>query len=123
MGHELIIYLDAKQSLLFIGNIGLRKIFSNEFRNFLVVCFVLVSLFFFNMLFCGKGKGPSVSSSVQIAEPPAGFTSGLYYLHVSFPRQDVLQDLPSWSMPIVTMATPEQVQLHLVLLGGSSTVL
>lgn len=75
------------------------------------------------MLFCGKVKGPSVASSVQVAGPPAGFTSGLYYLHVSFPRQYVLQDLPSWSMPIVTMATPEQVRLHLVLLGGSSTVL
>lgn len=109
MGHELIIYLDAKQSLLFIGKTGLRKIFSDEFRNFLVVC--------------GKVKGPSVASSVQVAGPPAGFTSGLYYLHVSFPRQYVLQDLPSWSMPIVTMATPEQVRFHLVLLGGSSTVL
>lgn len=47
VGHELIIYLDAKQSLLFIGKTGLRKIFSDEFRNFLVVCFVLVSLFLF----------------------------------------------------------------------------
>lgn len=59
VGHELIIYLDAKQSLLFIGNIGLRKIFSNEFRNFLVVCFVLVSPFFLMYYFVVKAKGPA----------------------------------------------------------------
>lgn len=46
MWHELITYLDAKQSLLFIENTELSKIFSDEFKSFLVGCFVLVSLFF-----------------------------------------------------------------------------
>lgn len=84
---------------------------------------VLVSHFFLMWYFVVKAQGLASHHWYRLQEPPAGFTSGLYYLHVSFPRQYVLQDLPSWSMPIVTMATPEQVRLHLVLLGGSSTVL
>lgn len=73
--------------------------------------------------FVVEAKGPESHHLYRLQEPPADFISGLYYLRVSFPGQYVLQELPSWSMPIVTMATPEQVRLHLVLLGGSSTVL
>lgn len=44
-------------------------------------------------------------------EPSAGLVNSSSQSHASFPKLCVVQGMTSWSMSMVTMATPEQV-LH-----------